>query len=312
MVAVFLSLLGAAAVCIPKVQAEDAALSQFISDTYQEEDVRISFNRAYCRTDNYTSQFCIELNLKVLSENKIIRPSRYIYGIYVLDNFGNDLNVINMAPRYCDTLRPGDKKLFIITSSIMPLNNTKYLLLQIPKGIFGNVNPFELKIFNTGFKETTEEERARLKAGIGFGNLEKQNAGVDFVPGDIAGKNRDKILYAAVTIVICALCSFAAMVFCCLRKAKQAAMRNEPLSSFCAHWLRQSRLRLSILYILSISIYLAWLMFGLIIVMAGGISNIEDMFGAVFFLAVWGLLSLVSLWVIYEALNKWRAINHNN
>jgi hypothetical protein len=313
-IAVFLLLLGVA-VCIHKAAADEinqaSILSQFISDTYQEKDVLISFNRAYSKTDNYGSQFCIELNLNVLSQNKIIRPSKYIYGIYVLDNFGNDLNVVSMAPRYCDILRPGEKRLFIITFSIEPLENTKFLLLQIPRGIFGNVNPFELKIFNTGLKETTNEERAQLESGIGFDRWEKDNAGIDFVPNNIGLKNRESILYAAIFIEVCALCSLALILFLCFRAAKKTVLHNESFSSFCVHWLTRSHLNLSVLYIVSILIYLVWLIFGLIIVIAGGIGNLEDVLEIVFFLAVWGLLSLVSLWVIYEVLNKWRASIHN-
>lgn len=313
-IAVFLFLLGAA-VSIHKVSAAElsqtSALSRFISDTYQEEDILISFNRAYIKTDNYASQFCIELNLKVLSANKIIRPCKYIYGIYLLDNFGNDLNVVSMAPRYCDILRPGDRKLFIITSSILPLDNTKYILLQIPKGIFGNANPFELKIFNTGFKEATTEERARLESGIGLDSWGTEDSHIKFLPDDIGQKNRDRILYAAMFIEVCALCSLGLMVFLCVKKAKENMLHNEPLLSFCFHWVTQSRLRLSVLYVLSILIYLVWLVFGLIIAMAGGAANLESLFEILFFLAVWGLLSLVSLWVVYEALNKWRASAHH-
>jgi len=309
-IAVFLLLLGAAAVSVHKAAADElnqnSTLSQFISDTYQEEDVAISFNRAYSKTDNYGSQFCIELNLRVLSKNKIIKPSKYIYGIYVLDNFGNDLNVVSMAPRYCDILRPGEKRLFIITFNIRPLENTKYLLLQIPRGIFGNVNPFELKIFNTGFKEATTEERTRLESGVGSGYMEKEDSHIKFLPDDIGPKNRDRILYAAIFVEVCALFSLALILFLCFKTAKKTILHNEPFLSFCVHWLKRSRFNLSILYIVSILIYLVWLIFGLIIVIAGGIGSLENMFGILFFLAVWGLLSLISLWAIYEVLNKWR------
>jgi len=313
-IAVFLFLLAAGATCTRTAKAEElvriSPLPQFISDTYQEKDILISFNRAYRRTDNYASQFCIELNIRVLSENKILKPDKYIYGIYLRDNFGNELNVVNMAPRYFDTLRPGEKRLFIITASIMPLDNTKYLLLQIPRGIFGNLNPFELKIFNTGFKDTTSQERAMLESGIGLGGWDKEDS-IKFLPDDIIQKNREMILYAAVFIEICALCALAAIVFVCLRKAKKTVLNDESLLGFCFHWLAKTNPPISLLYIFSILIYVVWLMFGLIIVVAGGAGNVEDMFGILFFLAVWGLLALVVLWVIYEALSKWRVINHN-
>ncbi|MGB8225378.1 MAG: hypothetical protein WCE45_00730, partial [Sedimentisphaerales bacterium] len=111
---VFVLLLGAIIFPIHKVTSAElngnSPLPQFMSDVYQEEDVLISFNRAYSKTDDYGSKFCIELNVKVLAENKIIKPSRNVYGVYVLDNFGNDLNVIDMVPRCCDSLRPREDK----------------------------------------------------------------------------------------------------------------------------------------------------------------------------------------------------------
>jgi hypothetical protein len=288
-----------------------SALPLYISDTYQEEDVLISFNQAYSKTDRCGSQFCIVLNIKVLAKNKIIKPSRYIYGIYVLDNFGNDLNVISMAPRYCDSLRPGEEKLFIITFSIRPLDNTKYLLIQIPRGIFGNINPFELKILNTGLKETvTKEERDRLESGVGFERWQKENTRIDFMPDNIEQKKQDKILYAAIFVGFCALCSLGLIFFLCLKKAKETILHNESFLSFLARWAKQSRLHLSILYILSALISLGWLVFGIIIVIAGDIGKTGNMLEIVLFLASWALLSILSFWVICEALNEWRTFNN--
>ena len=287
----------------------NSALPQFISDTYQEKDVFISFKRAYSKTDNYGSKFCIELNLKVLAENKIIKPSKYIYGIYVLDNFGNDLNVINMAPRYCESLRPGEERLFIITFSIRPLDNTKYLLLQIPEGIFGNKNPFELKIFNTGLKGTiTKEERDRMESGIGLENW--QNALIDFKPDDINLKKRDRILYAAISVGLCGLCSLGLILVCCLKRAKETILCNESFVSFFARWLKQNRSHISILYVLSALVSLVWLVFGIIIVIVGNIGITDNMFWIVLFLASWALMSFVTLWMICEMLSEWRSIDN--
>jgi hypothetical protein len=125
-----------------------------ISDTYQEEDVLISFNGAYSKTDYYG--FYIELNLKILASNKIIRPDTDSYRVMyikVLDNFGNDLGFVGISPLCQDIstakgLSPGEEKIFTIKCSNKPLKNTEYLLLKIPEHIFGNVNPFELKIVN--------------------------------------------------------------------------------------------------------------------------------------------------------------------
>jgi len=126
-----------------------------VSD-YQDEDVLISFSRAYSKTDyKKGDEFFIELKLKILANNKIIKLP-YPVGILVLDNFGNDLQEISTGPFCSDSLRPGDEKLFTIKFSIKPLENTEYLLLKIPRSIFGNVNPFELKIVKPVFFATDE------------------------------------------------------------------------------------------------------------------------------------------------------------
>ncbi len=287
-----------------------SALPLYISDTYQEEDVLISFNQAYSKTDSCGSQFCIVLNIKVLAKNKIIKPSRYIYGIYVLDNFGNDLDVISMVPRYCDSLRPGEEKLFIITFSIRPLGNTKYLLIQIPRGIFGNINPFELKILNTGLKGITKEERDRLESGAGFERGQKENARIDFMPDNIEQKKQDKILYTAIFVGACVLYFLVLILFLCLKKAKEMILHNESFLSFLARWAKQNPSHLSILYILSVLISLGWLILGIIIVIAGDIGNTANIFEIVFFLASWALLSILSFWIICEMINKWRTLNN--
>ena len=148
-----------------------------ISDTYQEEDVLISFNGAYRGTEydyaehSNTDYYNVELKVKSLADNKIIQPERfysvvesygvqlwnnYNSGVQVLDNFGNDLGFKRISPdKYNDKegwqekgLRPREEKLFTIKFRIKPLENTEYLLLKIPRKTFGNVNPFELKIVN--------------------------------------------------------------------------------------------------------------------------------------------------------------------
>jgi hypothetical protein len=286
-----------------------SALPQFISDTYQEKDVFVSFKRAYSKTDNYGSQFCIELNLKVLAENKIIRPSKYVYGIYILDNFGNDLNVVSLAPRYCESFRPGEERLFVITFSIKPLDNTKFLLLQIPEGIFGNKNPFELKIFNTGLSgANTKEERDRMESGVGLANW--QNPLIDFKPENINLGKRDGILYTAMFVGLCGLCSLGFILVCCLKKAKETILGSESFVSFLAHWLNQDYSHLLIIYILSALVSLLWLVFGVIIVIVSNIAITDNMFGVVLFLAAWALMSLVTLWTICEMLNKCRSIDN--
>ncbi|MCX5632220.1 MAG: hypothetical protein NTW93_00855 [Phycisphaerae bacterium] len=312
---VFVLLLGAIIFPIHKVTSaelnKNSPLPQFMSDVYQEENVLISFNRAYSKTDNYGSKFCIELNVKVLAENKIIKPSKNVYGIYILDNFGNDLNVTDIIPRYCDSIRPREDKLFVITFSIKPLENTRYLLIQIPKGIFGNVNPFELTIFNTGFKgPITKEERDRLESGTGSDYWQKENSRIDFTPDDVQRKKLDKILYAAIFVGLCASCSLGLILFWCLKTAKKTILCNQSFLSFFAHWLNENHSHLLIIYILSALISLVWLIFGIIIVIATSKITAENMLEILFFLSSWALLSFLSFWGLCEMLYKWRALNH--
>jgi len=283
-----------------------SALPLYLSDTYQEDAVLISINQAYRKAD----QFCIALNVKVLAKNKILKPSRYVYGIYVIDNFGNDLNVIGLSPTYCESLRPREEKLFIITFSIRPLDHTKYLLIQIPRGIFGNINPFELKILNTGLKETTKEARDRLESGVGFERGQKENARIDFAPDNIEQKKLDIILYTAVFVGACALCSFGLILFWCFKTAKETILHNESFLSFLARWGKQDPLHLAILYIISALFSLSWLIFGIIITIAGDLARNGSAFEIVFFFASWALLSILSFWMIYEVLNKWRTLNN--
>ena len=183
----------------PKVQNRFADLidsntsQSSISGTYQDEDVLISFNRAYSKTDKYGDNFYIELKLKILADNKIIKLNTSKYARYnkiqVLDNFGNDLDYssIEPYPSPSDSLRLGEEKLFTIKFSIKPLENTEYILLKIPETFFGNVNPFELKIVNPVFeiqKPTlildkqmyTTEELDRMESEAKFERWQKENA----------------------------------------------------------------------------------------------------------------------------------------
>jgi hypothetical protein len=72
--------------------------------------------------------------------------------IQLLDNFGNDLSLTSIEPIYFGEneggLRQGEEKLFTLKFREQPLKNTIYLLLKIPKNIFGNIAPFELKILS--------------------------------------------------------------------------------------------------------------------------------------------------------------------
>jgi hypothetical protein len=133
-------------------------LQSSVSDTYQDEDVLISFNRAYSEAD----KCYVTLTLKILANNKIIRLNYKLRYIEVLDNFGNNLQYDRIGNYPSDSLRPGDEELVRINFSIKPLENTKYLLLKIPSNSFGNINDFELKFEPV---VTTEEldQRAEYK-----------------------------------------------------------------------------------------------------------------------------------------------------
>jgi hypothetical protein len=130
-------------------------LQSSISDTYQDKNVLISFNRAYSEAD----YFLIELRVKALTDNKIIKSEwfgrLYGYHVQVSDNFGNDLDFIrNIPPNQWNYkgLMPKEEKLFTVVFRIKPLDNTEYLLLQIGDFVFGNINPFELKIAKPVFE----------------------------------------------------------------------------------------------------------------------------------------------------------------
>ena len=102
-----------------------------VSDTYQEDDISVSFKRAYLKK-GYISEvnFCIELKLKVLAKNRIIKP-RTNYGradvkLQLSDNFGNDLGFRSISPTYRGKnteigIRPGGEKIFTGGTRLPPL-----------------------------------------------------------------------------------------------------------------------------------------------------------------------------------------------
>ncbi len=282
-------------------------LPLYTSDTYRENDVSISINQIYRKAD----QFYIALNVKVLAKNKILKPSRYVFGIYVMDNFGNDLNVTGLSPTHCKSLRPQEEKLFTITFNVRPLDHTKYLLIQIPGGIFGNIYPFELKTFNTGPKKTiTPQERDQLESGAALEGWQKESLCIDFMPDNSGQKKRDIIIYTAIFFGSCTVSSLWLVCLLYLRTAKERLLHNESCLSFLAQWAKQNPLHLSILYIISALISLSWLIFGIILITAGDIARNASIFEVLFFLASWALLSILSFWMIYEVLRKRLTLNN--
>ncbi|UCC23012.1 MAG: hypothetical protein JSW23_02775, partial [Planctomycetota bacterium] len=134
-----------------------------VSDTYQEDDISVSFKRAYLKKPYPSSSevvFHIDLKLKVLTKNKIVNPRTYYYSfqwryadLQLFDNFGNNLGFKSISPRYQgkkteEGLRPGEEKIFTLEFGNKPIESTNYLIIQVPKNVFGNINPFELKISN--------------------------------------------------------------------------------------------------------------------------------------------------------------------
>jgi hypothetical protein len=182
----------------------------------------------------------------------------------------------------------------------------------MPRGIFGNIYPFELKIFNSGYKGAlTKEERERLESGIGLGNVQNESSFMDFKLEDFGQKKRDTILYTAVSVGLLGVFTLGMIAVYCLKTARKTILGSEPFLIFFARWLNQNSMHLLILYVLTTLVSLVWLIIGIIIVIAGGMGTTDGIFGIVIFLASWGLLSFVSFCTICEKLNKWRALNNN-
>jgi len=199
-----------------------------ISDAYQEEDVLISSNGAYSKTEydhveRSETEYCyVELNLKILADNKIIRPDTGPYRVMhikVLDNFGNDLGFVGISPLCQDIstakgLRPGEEKIFTIKFSNKLLKNTEYLLLKIPEHIFGNVNPFELKIVN--FNSIPDNE--------GFKKRQQENAQIAEREANnrlLAEKEANKRLLIVIVVSVVLLLTIAVCITWLLVKVKR-------------------------------------------------------------------------------------------
>ncbi len=133
---------------------ENQTTNTDIPGSYEDEDVSVSFVKAYIKHDD--DHYFIDLISKVLSDHKIVKPDNHRSFVDLVDNFGNSLGFNrkgygNIEPSYYGTsheigLRPGEEKIFTIKYSNLPLATTEYLILSVPERTFGNANPFRLKI----------------------------------------------------------------------------------------------------------------------------------------------------------------------
>jgi len=117
--------------------------SKAVSSDYVEDYISVSVENSYLSTFRGDTSFYIDVVLEILNKNKIVtcwgRP------IVLEDSFGNDLG--RYTPGSAGNLRPGSKRLVILKYSILPLDNTEYLILKVPEKVFGNSKSFELKIW---------------------------------------------------------------------------------------------------------------------------------------------------------------------
>lgn len=287
-----------------------------VSDTYQEDDILVSFKRAYLKKSYLSSSevFCIDLNIKILADSKIVRPanwSRYGFSkIQLLDNFENTLGFQSVSPRYQGKkteigLRPGEEKIFTLEFGNKPLESTNYLLLKVPEKVFGNVNPFELKISNLVIEPLATKNRF---AGL-VDKLVAEESGSSFNGSDtlvLQKENAERInvrnIYLGIFIGLSALCSLGLIYFLWRKIAKKTFLYCKSFFLLLPQWTKQNRLHFSILKILSALICLGCLIFGIIMVIDADIESIGDILWSIFSVAFTILLSIAGLWVIYFAI----------
>lgn len=303
-----------------------------VSDTYQEDDISVSFKRAYLnKSFLYSSEFCIELKLKVIAKDKIIRPrtnyrSEYVK-LHLSDNFGNDLGFRSTSPTYYGKnteigLRPGEEKIFTLGFSNKPLESADYLLLKVPEKVFGNINPFELKISNPVIEPLATKAKTLKQIAEELDKRERElveslrRDGVDtndpLSSLSSTGKEEDearqkeiekggtaKKIYLGIFLSLSALCSLGLIYFLWRKTAKKTILYCKSFFLLLPQWAKQNRLHFSILKIFSALICLGWLIFSTI--MRIRIGSINNIFKVTLYLGFAILLSIASLWIIYFA-----------
>ncbi len=212
-----------------------------VSDTYQDDDVSVSFKRAYLKKAYLGSSevFCIDLNITILAENKIIRfyTKPVSTQINIFDNFGNDLDCSGISDGYNHysifetVMRPGEEKIFRIRFSVKPLESTEYILLKIPKKTFGNVSSFELKIPKPTFEPLAPPSLAEIGS-------KTESSDADFEQRSSKGSTAFEQTYGMdfeqtygidleTFIGLSALCSLGLIYFLCCKLAKKKILTGE-------------------------------------------------------------------------------------
>jgi len=301
---------------------------------YQDENVSISFKRAY--RDNKDSVFFIELSVQVLSTNKIIWPktySNYWYAnIKLVDNFGNSLGFdrkgfMSITPRYYGTetevgLRPSETEIFTIKFNNIPLPNTEYLILTVPPKTFGNINQFEIKIDKPIIQKLSVIEQALaelepetksfwddIEKKAGFSQQE-----IDFIEGvngSLEQQKQDKMLYSWTLIGLCVLSAFVAILFLFRKIKDKISLLSNNVFPFLSQWKKQKYSHFLVLQILSALICLVWFIIGIVVAISERFESLGEIFyimhGLILRILIWLLLLWVGYFIIFGIL---RILSH--
>lgn len=255
-----------------------------------------------------------------MADNKIVRPKhgRYI-SIDLSDNFGNNLGYKSIHPRYTgknteEGLRPGEEKIFTLEFGNKPLESTNYLFLKVPEKVFGNVNPFELKISNpvieplvtkvtTALEKLSAEELEAREQEL-LQSLRQDQEKDEARQKEIAQRAIVRKIYLGIFIGLSALCSLGLIYFLWRKIAKKILLYCKSFFLLLPQWTKQNRLHFSILKILSALICLGWLIIGFIVAITDEdfFSSIGSFFRFISILAWKVTLYVVGLWAIYFAI----------
>lgn len=294
-------------------------------NVYQEEDVSVSFERAYLDKDYFSRVFFyIDINLKVLGNSKIIRPANHSrYGfcrIQLLDNFGNDLGFESISPRYdggkTETgMRPSEEKTFTLEFANEPLKSTEYLVLKIPKKTFGNTEPFELKIADFVIKPIKlktpygEDEQGKDSSGELSIDKDKLKAVAELRAELLLERHEKekeqtrqkklKRICLWIFVGLSTLCCLSLIYFLWCKTAKTGSMYCKSFFRFLPEWKKQNHLHYLILQIVSALACLFWLIAEIGAAVSGCFKTYDDILYAIFFITFWILISLASIWIGY-------------
>ena len=124
---------------------------------YTDENVKITLVESYFwKGPQNRLRYKIILSVKSLLKNSYLKINTHHQGrshhpnfLIIKDNFENSLGLYHIYPTVNKSIRPYEQSEFIIHTKETPLNSISYLKLTGPKGIFGNIKEFTLKIPST-------------------------------------------------------------------------------------------------------------------------------------------------------------------